>query len=98
MVHEHFPFVHRIFLLRVPWVKIDVIFLDFGKAFDSVHYVLLLHMLNVLMHGSQSVLEEFEQSASVSVSSGVQGCILGPLLFIFIYYTISQHQRPFSST
>ena len=75
----------------------DIIFLDFSIAFDSVPRYLLLHKLqtfgfnstllnwlnNYLHNRSQSVIIEGKVSPPLPVKSGVpQGSILGPLLFL----------------
>ena len=76
---------------------IDVIYLDFSKAFDSVFHNKLLHKLKsygfcyelsarikcFLNNRSQCVEIEGHHSGYVPVSSGmVQGSQIGPLLFI----------------
>ena len=76
---------------------IDVAFVDFAKAFDSVSHVKLLHKLrgygvqfellgwisSFLEHRSQRVMVGSALSGAVPVRSGVvQGSVLGPLLFI----------------
>ena len=77
--------------------QVDVIVLDFSKAFDTVPHRRLLKKIKHLgvkgkIHGwianflyarSQQVIVEGERSKSVSVDSGVpQGTVLGPLLFL----------------
>ena len=76
----------------------DIIYFDFGKAFDSVNHDLILYKLrknfdidgrllkffvNYLFDRKQQVVLENEFSDIVSAISGVpQGSILGPLLFV----------------
>ena len=76
---------------------VDVIFLDFSKAFDVVSHDILVTKLSALGFGDQLVswIREFltsrymyvgvgsKKSRSVAVKSGVpQGSVLGPLLFL----------------
>ena len=77
--------------------QIDVILLDFAKAFDKVLHKRLLHKLchygvrgktlqwipSFLSSRTQQVLVEGCESAKLDVLSGVpQGTVLGPLLFL----------------
>ena len=77
--------------------QLDIIYLDFSKAFDRVSHAKLIHVLkhykiniyivkwiqNYLSGRSQKTLVEEAYSDSVNVSSGVpQGSVLGPMLFI----------------
>lgn len=76
---------------------VDVVYIDFSKAFDSVCHAKLIHKLRgygidgylilwlqaFLSNRTQQVCVGDSFSASVAVSSGVpQGSVLGPLMFL----------------
>ena len=83
--------------LRTGKSQVDVILLDFSKAFDKVPHMRLLHKLEYygvrsntldwikafLTYRQQQVLLDGVQSSQADVLSGVpQGTVLGPLLFL----------------
>ena len=78
--------------------QVDILVMDFAKAFDKVCHSLLIHKLhhygirgkinswieNWLANRTQSVVIDGERSEPVSVESGVpQGSVLGPGLFLY---------------
>ena len=78
--------------------QVDVVILDFSKAFDTVPHRKLLHKLDAygirgplhtwiatfLTKRKMSVVVEGEKSRSAHVGSAVpQGTFLGPLLFLY---------------
>ena len=78
-------------------IKVDIIYLDFVKAFDTVPHERLLHKISrhgikdqihgwigsVFSNRSQCVMINGCKSESVTVTSGIpQGSICGPLSFV----------------
>ena len=85
---------------------VDIVYLDFAKAFDKVDYGVLMHCLraagiqgkigiwvhNFLTDRSQYVKVNGTKSSPTRVISGVpQGTVLGPLLFIVLLTSIGEN-------
>ena len=93
-------------------IPVDVIYLDFEKAFDKVPHQRLLNQLSTFgirgkIHGwitsfltnrTQAVRVNSAISTSAPVLSGVpQGSVLGPALFLIYVTNISDHIKNFTS-
>ena len=85
--------------------NVDVVYLDFSKAFDKVDHKLLLQKLqkigiqgkiyewirSFLNNRKQRVIVDGEASESAEVKSGVpQGTVLGPVLFLIFINDITE--------
>ena len=85
--------------------NVDVVYLDFSKAFDKVDHAILLKklkaigitgkagkwILDFLSERYQQVIVNNQKSSKSKVVSGVpQGSVLGPLLFLVMINDINQ--------
>ena len=79
---------------------VDMIYLDFSKAFDKVDHGIVLHTLRDLgingylgewFHQFLTDRTQFVRFPGAVLSGGAQGTVLGPLLFIIIIYDINKY-------
>eukprot|EP00116_Pleurobrachia_bachei_P003713 sb/3463975/ len=92
------PFTHSLVEAYDEKARVDIVYFDFSRAFDSCNHDLILHKLkyqfgvdgqllsfikSYLSNRFQKVVLDGESSDVLAVLSGVpQGSILGPILFV----------------
>ena len=85
--------------------NVDVVYIDFAKAFDKVDFMVTMHKLislgisgkvgkwiySFLTHRTQQVIVNKSFSKPIEVKSGVpQGSVLGPLIFLILIGDINK--------
>ena len=73
---------------------VNMICLDFSKAFDKVGHGILLHKLRDLVITGRLGLVPEQQAALCKNTWGPQGTVIGPLLFLIMIIDIHKGISP----